>query len=85
MHRYFGVSICDSEISEHTSVTSYLASFRNELGRGTDSKGRLDMIHNVSDSYDLRISYEFHGPRGEFDAALEYWNDEHNLTFPDIF
>jgi hypothetical protein len=56
-----------------------------KLGRGGYSKDRLDMIHNVSDSYDLRISYEFQGPPGEFDAALEYWNDEHNHTFPDIF
>jgi len=56
-----------------------------KLGRGGYSKDRLDMIHNVSDSYDLRISYEFQGPPGQFDAALEYWNDKHNHTFPDIF
>jgi hypothetical protein len=56
-----------------------------KLGRGGYSKDRLDMIHNVSDSYDLRISYEFQGPQGEFAAALGYWNDEHNHTFPDIF
>lgn len=53
--------------------------------RAGHSKDRSLMLHNASASYDLRISYEFQGPEGQFDAALKYWNEEYNDTFPDLF
>jgi len=61
---------------------SPMLSLKRFVAPGLD---RWDMNNNVSKLYRLRISYEMSGPEGMFDAALEYWNDEHNDTFPDVF
>ncbi|OUS41643.1 hypothetical protein BE221DRAFT_202261 [Ostreococcus tauri] len=71
---------------DYQFCTSQDGVFKNQkhYARGWYSKDKTDLLENVFD-YNLRVSFGFAGPDGQFVSALRYWTELDNESFPDIF